>query len=87
MIRAVLLAVVSVLCVVRLNAEGDSCYSFAGGSVYPHHYARGGDHDLLSTKAVSEYSSHIRPSIELTHIYFIPHSLSSCAGFRGNRRS
>ena len=36
------------------SMDGESCYSYGGGSVYPsHHYARG-DHDLHSTKAVSK---------------------------------
>lgn len=34
--------------------EADSCYSFAGGSVYPAEAPKG-DHTLQTTKAVSEY--------------------------------
>lgn len=46
-----LCVVVAVQCL-----DDDSCHSYGGGSVYPSfHYGRG-DHDLLSTQAVSEYS-------------------------------
>lgn len=34
--------------------DNDSCYSFAGGSVYPAHEPKG-DHQLQYTKAVSKY--------------------------------
>lgn len=46
---------VVLLAIVAVQGDGDSCYSYAGGSVYPS-YARGA-HDLHSTKAFSKLIS------------------------------
>lgn len=40
----------------RTTSDADSCYSFAGGSVYPAGSSKG-DHQLQYTKAVSEFAS------------------------------
>lgn len=48
--------------------DDDSCYSYAGGSVYPS-YARGA-HDLHSTKAFSEFQLICPIATSTNRIYF-----------------
>lgn len=48
------LLVVLLFCCGIISLEEESCYSYAGGNIYPHGSGSGTDHKLQFTKAVSE---------------------------------
>lgn len=76
MLRPFLTSLCLLVVLAGVNSDGDSCYSYAGGSVYPTYVRASGDHDLSTTKAFSEWTR-VNNRINLIQEYYVNRTSSS----------